>query len=936
MKGISVKKLAALGVVSSLALAALGFGAVTYDGTPLVDENGVPVAKVVVGEKAAASDGVAAAKIAAYLANNAFKKSVYSAELSGQPTCSVSAPPANGAGTCAVTNKRVTLEVQLPGESGGAYKFTTLIDDYIDRRTENRDRSQSGEDRYDTGSSEQGTNNRFDFPFYGVYDDPNQFEPTFLSPNIMEAMLRVTGNELTALKTETVVDEKSAKRWEERQYLWVAGYNRYTDRDDNENIKLKPEMFAYSAKFFGVSGVARDGGIPVCTNDAATDGYLAGCSNSDTSYYLGNHRVKIKFLGEDWVITDIEAPNVNTLETDGEFTFGGRVTLAKESKYAILNVGGAPLEAEGIKVRLGDISVPVGSNNVAPAILDILDSSDQVIQQTQVNPGESTEVLTPSGSKVKIRVYQTAPGFTLTQKWAELAVVKDEKILEHGKEFDTTDNEDYEVQLKWVNNNKPSGATSNSTAAAADALREIVVYRKDFGGDEYSPGSTIPMVVNPANFKLKYLGLDLDKTKDYEDLSFKIETGKSLDAIGVNNASNYEDDKLGYPTCNEVTSFSGDVLTIKSKSKELKLVAPSQVSYNTLVDTAYVILANGTSDNTMIADVILPLETKLTCADGNKASYVYAAINHGFGTSAVAPKPIGFQYKPAGELGTSSEGGYLTITPDKDGSNNFEGLHVTLTEDSGRWTNDMHKKAELKFSYDKGSGSFEKYDSSFGGNVLDDDITYAPTNEVDGQKNYGSGSSRTLKVNQLTQRGSYLKMSDEDEVHLRVAKAFARLQFEISAAGEAAAAVNEETLAEGDEREWAGVRIKVKKISEDVGACTVGTGPGPTCQVDASGVRAVIVDAMSGTQMSTLEAVTPVAVGELVVLDSSAPSGTVIAVGGPAANTVSASALAGSSELNAPGKTVITRKGNVIVVAGYTASDTMNAVNQFLGELRKE
>ena len=65
MKGINVRKIAAFAGAAVLGLSALAVADVVYGSTQLVDQNGQPTVKVYVGSKAAISDGVAAANIAA-------------------------------------------------------------------------------------------------------------------------------------------------------------------------------------------------------------------------------------------------------------------------------------------------------------------------------------------------------------------------------------------------------------------------------------------------------------------------------------------------------------------------------------------------------------------------------------------------------------------------------------------------------------------------------------------------------------------------------------------------------------------------------------------------------------------------------------------------------------------------------------------------------
>ena len=89
MKGINVKKIAAFAGAAVLFGAAAVAADVTYGDKQLVDQNGQPTVKIYVGSKAMISDGVAAANIAAKIANEAYKSSTLTAAVSGKATCSV-------------------------------------------------------------------------------------------------------------------------------------------------------------------------------------------------------------------------------------------------------------------------------------------------------------------------------------------------------------------------------------------------------------------------------------------------------------------------------------------------------------------------------------------------------------------------------------------------------------------------------------------------------------------------------------------------------------------------------------------------------------------------------------------------------------------------------------------------------------------------------
>jgi S-layer protein (TIGR01564 family) len=104
VKGLSVKKIAALAAGAAVLGASVAVADLTFGNTQIINQNGQPVVKVVVGQKAAASDGVVAANIAAVIGNKAFSKQTISATLSGTATCTTT-NTGTGAGSCPVSNK---------------------------------------------------------------------------------------------------------------------------------------------------------------------------------------------------------------------------------------------------------------------------------------------------------------------------------------------------------------------------------------------------------------------------------------------------------------------------------------------------------------------------------------------------------------------------------------------------------------------------------------------------------------------------------------------------------------------------------------------------------------------------------------------------------------------------------------------------------------
>jgi len=199
----------------------------------------------------------------------------------------------------------------------------------------------------------------------------------------------------------------------------------------------------------------------------------------------------------------------------------------------------------------------------------------------------------------------------------------------------------------------------------------------------------------------------------------------------------------------------------------------------------------------------------------------------------------------------------------------------------------------------------------------------------------GTGNS-TMEEGLVTDRGSKFVSMDDEQVRFNMAKSIAKAQF-VLAASESTATTDSVTkiLGVGDETSVGGVKIKVKDITEKVGACAVGTGVTPSCTIVSTGVSATI---MPDDVAELSAAVQYPLTTSLVVLDKDAvDTDTVVTVGGPVVNTVTKSVLEGSGvDFTATPKVVKeVVAGKKIVVAGLTAEDTLSAAADFIAAVKK-
>ena len=186
--------------------------------------------------------------------------------------------------------------------------------------------------------------------------------------------------------------------------------------------------------------------------------------------------------------------------------------------------------------------------------------------------------------------------------------------------------------------------------------------------------------------------------------------------------------------------------------------------------------------------------------------------------------------------------------------------------------------------------------------------------------------------------GSVFSSIDDTSVTYYMADKLARSQFVLATASESTSEATGtciRTLAEGETSEPCnGVTVKVLEITEDVGPCSASGSA--SCTVDMEGVGAVIMPGSMAT--ATNYAMYPNAYKGLVILDRDAVGvNTVVSIGGDKVNTVTAQLLQGSPVDWTTERVVVKEvvKGSKIVVAGAEAEDTLEAVNDFVAQLRR-
>ncbi|MFA5929533.1 MAG: S-layer protein [Candidatus Micrarchaeia archaeon] len=923
MKGINVKKIAAFAGAAVLFSAAAVAAEVTFGSTQLVDQSGQPTVKIYVGSKAQISDGVAAANIAAKIANEAYKSSTLTASVSGTPTCTVGSG-VSGAGTCSIveSSKKVTLEVTLPGSVSGTHTFKTLITDTVDKTLENRNNTLS-EDMYNSALTDSDTTQTAS-PLRAVY------------PSAATAynLYRIGAGQFTGFADYAVVDNQaSSTSYTEEQSFWVgtrANAVAYDNAAEYRNVIVnKYQALAYNTKFTG-----NDFGIPFCTTTNGSDDWTSCLSENDQT---ARHRVKVKFMGSEWVISSLTAPGTNTT-SGNDVIAGGTVKLAKEAKYGIINVGGE-LDAGTFKVRLSDISVAVGSLNTHPAIIDILDANDAVVGQVQVS-ADTTYTFTQSGTsnQVKIHVYKTAPGFTLNAKWAEMAVYTDEITLDNGKRYNNVGSDqpdkNFKVSVLWKNRDY------TATSQLADSLREIVVYTTDDTqvDKKQVAGDVVNFLKSTPTFKLTYQGVDLTDD-DYEPLTFTPQSSDTLSRVAATAGDqacsattdlkyeNFKSIDIRASNGNKIGGSSSNLLPTgllidKVRFDPIGLTGDATQSSTSLNGTALPTTNANYTNSTLWQPRIFWKVSNADCWNWNNVAVT--------ANTSVYSDANSIRLEFAGENSGAYGALFFTTTNTETVNSTDYFGNIVVREDAGKYGATSSNTAVYTAIPYIVAGKGNTYDTH----------KFKPTTSGTTQYAYYKGLGATVyqawEPTIVTERGSKILSVGTSDVSMKIARKLgqAAFQFAYADTSGAAATADQYVMGVGESKVFGGVTVKVAAIDANAGSCSVlGTGGAPACTVDATSLNAVISPANAASvQVSQPYKLT----SSMVLLDSEAVSGVAITVGGPMVNTVTAEALKDSNVNFDVDNVVVKEIGNKIVVAGKTASDTMAAADQFIAGVQRQ
>lgn len=825
--------------------------------------NGSPAVKIVVGANAAASDGVAAANIAAMIGNMAYRSQDVTASMTGAPTCSVTGE----GGACSISNKKATIAVTAPGAaSADVYSFHTLLGvsasedptgatnaDFIDSSLENRAANTIARSPYSAGAAD---------------------------------VMRKIDSSLSAIVTEsTVRDNRASRSYTQKEYLYAGGRVEFDSSQDVMAIK-SPE-FAYATEFSGdVYGIpCSTGSVPDCTGATL---------NSDKTE---NHHLNIKWLGSTWVITQM-----TPLATLGACVAtgynwgqrGGSIKLAKESIYVPALTVGSNMSVGPYTVVLSDITSGVTAATLPRSAFKVYDSNGVLKDELAVDEG-ATETAANTG--LKIHVYTAVPGLFANARWAEVAVYEEEMELRSGERLNVNNN-DWKVELIWTSANP-------ATDANCDSLYAIELRGTNL--NTLYTGSVIKMPATNDKFQMKLEGIDLSDS-DYDQLTFDIIKNQD---IATNSYTNID------CTTGAAAATNINVLKVTSQKPDAFKFRLGASDYT--VDYFYYDMDTGTR-------YFYP--SGINCWL-RSAPVGGDAIVTGTRTLAGTPTPAN-----AGATWVKSDVEYQYSSSE---TSRWIRYYVDTTNIGTAATQNWF----LNIEEDNGNNEFGtiEYSDSIdvaGAYASDDYVFYQSTAKVGYMNRLAAAPTTALPtiapkvsdVKLITDRGSMAENTGISTTRMIVkyARKLGKAKISIMKSGASDAGADSQTLilGEGESGVVGSTTVKVNSIS-----ATATAAAGSGCTVESSGVSCA-------PSISSAAVVTPIdtSASKLVVLDSdaeAAATSAAILVGGPAVNTITQQAIAGSElAFTAGSEPVVKVIGSKVIVAGYSAADTRAAANELI------
>ena len=984
MKSLKAKRIAAVAASVLVGLAFAGQG-VTFGNIPIINSQGQPVVQIVVGSQAAPSDGVVAANIAAVIGNLAFTSTNVTATVSGTSNlkCVISTP------TCTLTNQQVYLGESGLASSSSSYVFSALIGSVLNRavsldtlqstkslQTGNQYAFQESDSLTASPSASPYTAAGY-VPFSTVTATNNGGGVSFpgFTSSGYDNILQVTNANLPSLLNNYGSNGES-------EVLWVTGFPVYDQQNSVHQFQLISAGGAYQVVFNtpiqnrtssnGVNinspimllgkgwtilqawGAGKTTSVTSSTAVAGGKLKLASSLTPLTTLYVGQNMTTGPFTV---VLQDLGQPNTNGVSpasvavyTNGKLTNETAIAPGN-ANITKFNVSGQTLYLEVNQTFAGLYAYQKWAKIQAYSNIMNL-TNNQVFNQTN-DPGWKVNLLwtnttsTTGGKPVALKsivIYNVTPeNLNAGQSFSFIQNPSAYKLTFVGSTLGTSNYDPVTATSSYQGSIQYQNYGSATPTNITEPAQILTVTSSIPGAFSYAGQTSSSVMYDLTPYTLtasaNAMGFTTANTPDSTNVVLSVPNGNFISTTNPLTVT-----VTGYPITgtNSLSSTAGSSGAITEQAQftnsivatsntlqlgrplynvtaiQLSRAIPGTVTVS--VDTFNSVAPTGS--NTALLGTLTNAANGYILYGPQSGKVYYSASPATAGNSVV--------YNQQNGQPTSSFQLTMNPSPTLPATGGIAQYGYFSMNEVAVPTNTAAQD-QLNFGIYNSTGGvgasplFQLNDSAaiglFAGGTRNN-MTYVST------------SNSIMNVNQgfVTERGSVVQTISPTSVTVNFAKSVGMLQFIASASN--ATVANTTTHVVGPIKIGQAVPGLANVTVENVTAsCAVGAAAG-NCTVSG-------VSNLTATP-SVTQAVTPVklntATTPLAVLDSNANSAsTLIVVGSKYVNSVAAQVFAQNPSLNTsfgPGSVVVQALGGSrILVAGYTANQTVQAGNQFIQDL---
>ena len=883
--------------------------------------NGEPNVSIVVGSNAAVSDAVAAANLAAMIGNLAYSDQAVTGSATGGVAGNSTAP----SGT--VSGKSVSLEVNSPaGATGiaGQTAITSQLYDYLDVK-----QAVSGVDRSNKASS------------------------VIVGDGVSTGGYKI-------VQPITTITNLGTYTTNEQDAYYVAGQDYY---DQNKGTVVGDQLQITEVINFTGQG------IPMMVDSG--NGSYANRDPTD-AYFTDNRQIPIHFLGNNYLITQFS----NTSASAISLQLGQNSIIQQMTSGATVGIG-------GMQVKLISISpIGTGSNSMPQASFQLLDNNSNPIDQFTLYQGSSDY----NQHGVVVHVQNVFVGSADTS-YAKVAIYASAITLSSTSSTITFNDQTVQRQNANAGWTATVGTgTLNDNGYVQPTLQSIQL--SGYTSNQVLPGQGWTIIANPAYAQLTFNGIDTTVPTDNLQITAAGTQGEVINASTTGDTSR-SGRSLMMNLTTVTSSYTGNAFDVQNGAQQVDTLFidknngriyyknPSAANTDPSNLTVQGVEGNVVTydyPSTKLVNAIqlyttgvrtAPTATVATAAAG-VAGWANTDNVTGLKIEVTAVDQAGGETIPTANVTIGNEGvanltgtampgaayymAYLNLA-----NGNILGYNISTTTFAG-----AQVLMGLKnFTIPSGTDASLNGVQSAKLKVYEPDTTNQPTNESGyftfdlnvTDPSYmlaGSGYSGNTLTTPFTSTvggprsatGSWQQgfISPYGTTLTRLSISGIALSYPqkiVSALWSFGAPTNVTT------------NTSTGSIVTESGPLSEGQvyqiGNGYTVAVKSIGASAQCTGGSAGSMTGAVASCTPstaavvtklnTATTPLVYLDSAATgSGQWVIVGGPAVNTVAAS-TPGSNAVTQAGSSVVRILGNNVLVAGYTASDTTDAVNALIGWL---